>query len=213
MKRMGSGASKLSPAVLENVDIVIIGGGYGGLQLAHEFKKRGIRFTLVEPKEYFHHCVGALRAAVNVEYVKQTAIPLKEAFGDNYVQGRAVKIDVDEKKVVLESGQELCFSHCIICVGSLGPSPARSSALTREDLEEEAAQFSEAVTKAEEIVVVGGGPVGVELAGEIIDKHPDKKITLVSASEKLVSPNFDDKFQSSMKSTIERRKVKVRVTQ
>ena len=41
------------------------GGGYAGLHLASQLSKAGVPFTLVEPKEYFHHCVAALRAAVN----------------------------------------------------------------------------------------------------------------------------------------------------
>ena len=66
----------------------------------------------------------------------------------------------------MESGQELTFTHCIICVGSLGPKPARSEAVTIEALEQETGAFSEAVNQAENIVIIGGGPVGVELAGE-----------------------------------------------
>ena len=34
-------------------------------QAAAELLKVDVAFTLVDPKEYFHHCVGALRAAVN----------------------------------------------------------------------------------------------------------------------------------------------------
>ena len=91
---------------------------------------------MVEPKEYFHHCVAALRAAVNpgalgteniissaklkghslslfsekllisiyfADYVPKTAIPLKEAFGDRYVQGRVVSLDTEGRRVRLES--------------------------------------------------------------------------------------------------------------
>ena len=43
----------------------------------------------------------------------------------------------------------------------------------------------------------------------IRDKHGDKSITLVSSSDKLVSRDFDDKFQNSLKSMMDRRKVKV----
>ena len=70
-------------------------------------------------------------------------------------------------------------------------------------------QFSEAVAEAGDIVVVGGGPVGVEMAGEIRDKHGDKTITVVSSSDKLVSKEFDEKFQTSLKAVMDRRKVTV----
>ena len=58
------GKCSVPAELLQTVDVVIIGCGYGGLQLAHDFKQAGVKFTIIEPKEYFHHCVGALRASV-----------------------------------------------------------------------------------------------------------------------------------------------------
>ena len=89
------------------------GCGYAGLHLASELKKAGVKFTLIEPKEYFHHCVAALRAAVDPTWVARTAIPLEEAFGSSYLQGRAVALDQEEKVVTLEDGQRISFSHCV----------------------------------------------------------------------------------------------------
>ena len=94
---------------------------------------------------------------------------MKESFGDDYVKGRVVKLDTNKKKVVLESGKEIYFTHCVICVGSTGPKPARSEAVTIKELKEEAQSFSEAVIEAENIAIVGGGAVGVELAGLLLD--------------------------------------------
>ena len=86
-----------------------------------------MKFTVIEPKEYFHHCVAALRAAVSPDWVARTAIPLSEAFGSSYLQGRVVRLDPGERTVSLEDGQSISFSHCVISVGSLGPEPARKS--------------------------------------------------------------------------------------
>ena len=86
-----------------------------------------VKFTVIEPKEYFHHCVAALRAAVSPDWVARTAIPLSEAFGSSYLQGRVVRLDPGERTVSLEDGQSISFSHCVISVGSLGPEPARKS--------------------------------------------------------------------------------------
>ena len=36
--------------------------------------------------------------------------------------------------------------------------------------------LAEAIEKSDEIVIIGGGPVGVEMAGEIVDGYKDKKI-------------------------------------
>lgn len=43
------------------------------------------------------------------------------------------------------------------------------------------------ISAAQSILVVGGGPVGVEMVGEIAAQHPGKKITLVHAGETLLT--------------------------
>ena len=134
---MGSGVSKNE--ALGNIHVLIIGGGYAGVQVIFvfvcffffisgiictqagaELLKVGVAFTLVDPKEYFHHCVGALRAAVNPgnfldqhisshhysEYTSKTAIPFREAFGDSFVQGSVVSLDLQNHKAMLEGGKK-----------------------------------------------------------------------------------------------------------
>jgi len=64
---MGTGASS-NKEQQEIIKVLIVGGGYAGVQAAVALKKAGIGFILVDPKEYFHHCVGALRAAVCPDY-------------------------------------------------------------------------------------------------------------------------------------------------
>lgn len=203
---MGSGASKEE---LASKQVLVIGGGYAGITAAAELLKAGIPFTLVDPKEYFHHCVAALRAAVCPEYVAKTAIPYKEAFGERFVQGSVVRLEVEGRKAVLETGQELEWTHCLVCVGSLGPSPGRSLQLTISALEEETKATADCIKRAEKIVIVGGGAVGFELAGEISAKYEAKEITIVSSGQKLVAPDFAPKFHTAVTCLLEAARVKV----
>ena len=53
------------PSQIDQRHVVIIGGGYGGMELASLLMKWNVPFTLIDPKEYFHHNVGALRAVVD----------------------------------------------------------------------------------------------------------------------------------------------------
>ena len=49
----------------ENTHVVIIGGGYGGLLLAHKIKSNHVcKVTLVDPKDSMVHYVAALRSSV-----------------------------------------------------------------------------------------------------------------------------------------------------
>lgn len=45
--------------------------------------------------------------------------------------------------------------------------------------------MNEKVTSAKSILIVGGGPTGVELAGEIAVDFPDKKVTIVHRGSRL----------------------------
>ena len=44
------------------------------------------------------------------------------------------------------------------------------------------------------MAVIGGGAVGVELAGEIVDRYSDKNVSLIHSGTTLVTANFGEKF-------------------
>jgi len=206
---MGLFSSRPSASELEGVHVVVLGCGYAGFTMAVQLKRAGVKFSLVEEKQYFHHCVGALRAAVNPDYAVKTAIPLEEAFGSSYVQGKVVSLSMEGKVVVLEGGREIPFTHCVIAVGSLGPHPARTKAITIQELLEESKEYSEMLMKANDVVVIGGGAVGVEMIGEIYDRYKSKNLTLVSSSKKLCSPDFTDTFYNTINGLLESAEIKI----
>ena len=53
---MGSG---LSQEDLDEKNVVIIGGGFAGTQLASNLAKKCIPFVLIDPKDHFHYTIGA----------------------------------------------------------------------------------------------------------------------------------------------------------
>ena len=50
------------------------------------------------------------------------------------------------------------------------------------------------MTKSNKIVVIGGGPVGVELVGELATDYPDKKVTLMHNREQILDERLSRKF-------------------
>jgi NADH dehydrogenase FAD-containing subunit len=61
----------------------------------------------------------------------------------------------------------------------------------------------EEVKTAKKILIVGGGPVGVEIAGEILSKYPKKNVTLVTSASTLLSrlsPKAQKLAESKLKS-------------
>lgn len=59
------------------------------------------------------------------------------------------------------------------------------------------------------MTVVGGGPVGVEVAGEIATDYPNKKVTLVHSGDALLAPNLLPKFQKKVFDDLTKLKVEV----
>ena len=51
-------------------------------------------------------------------------------------------------------------------------------------------KVSQEIEKANDIVIVGGGATGVELAGEICDKYKMKKLTLIHSRQILGAKYF-----------------------
>ena len=52
------------PTLPADQHIVIVGAGYGGVALGLELLKHKANFTIISPRDCFHHNVGSLRASV-----------------------------------------------------------------------------------------------------------------------------------------------------
>ena len=203
---MGSSVSKDQ---LNKKNVVIVGGGYGGMELASQLLKLGIPFTLIDPKEYFHHCVGALRCAVDPDFTDKTIINFSKSFGKQFVQGKVTAVDFESKKVTIENGDEqIEFTDIVFAVGSQGPFPGRTFVGNMSEVATQYQSLNEDIEKSETILIVGGGPVGVELAGEIGYKYnTTKKVVLVHPTEELVSPDFGNTFQTKIKGSLKNMKI------
>lgn len=203
------------PSQIDQRHVVIIGGGYGGMELASLMMKWNVPFTLIDPKEYFHHNVGALRAVVDESYMSKTTIDYKNTFGSSFCLGTVTNIDLENKSVSVEKYTDdeqliIEYTDLVVAVGSNGPFPSRIFSQKAEDAAKEYKELGNEIEKSQNIVIVGGGAVGVEFAGEIVDKYPEKHITIIHSKDKLVTKNFGDKFCENIKEQLERSfKVKI----
>ena len=170
--------------------VVIIGGGFGGLQAAKELKNKDVKVTLVDRKN--HHTFQPLlyQVATAVLSPGEIASPIRRilyrAKNVEVVLGEALQIDTDEQVVKLQDTSEIPFDYLIVAAG------ARHSYFGNDDWEEsapglktieDALEIRRRVLLAFELaereailtgkydplnfVVVGGGATGVELSGAI----------------------------------------------
>jgi len=68
----------------------------------------------------------------------------------------------------------------------------------------------EKIEQSHDILIIGGGPVGVELAGEIGTDYPEKTVTLVHSQTTLLQPNvFQEKLYTRTQEQLEKLNVKI----
>ncbi len=91
------------------------------------------------------------------------------------------------------------FAYLILALGSTYTHPfhaTQATALLQSDrLQSELSQLEQ----ARQVLIIGGGSVGVELAGEIASTYPDKQITLVTSPYRLLASMSDKASREAAK--------------
>ncbi|KAL5574990.1 hypothetical protein UlMin_016689 [Ulmus minor] len=120
---------------------------------------------------------------------------------DYLTNGRIVTssaINITETQVLTAEGRLISYDYLVIATGRTDTIPK-----TRTERLDQYQAEHEKINSANSILIVGGGPTGVELAGEIAVDFPDKKLTLVHNGPRLlefIGPKAADKTLSWLKS-------------
>ncbi|XP_071723890.1 uncharacterized protein [Rutidosis leptorrhynchoides] len=164
---------------MEGKRVVIVGGGIGGAHAA-VFLQNDFDVTLVDQKEYMEILWAELRSMVEPTFSNRSVVYHK----DYLTKGKLVTsaaVDITETEVHTADGTRIPFDYCIIATGhryNLPQSRDERIKLFEED--------NDKITAANSILVVGGGPTGVELAAEIAVDYPGKQVTLVHKGPRLM---------------------------
>lgn len=92
----------------------------------------------------------------------------------------------------------LTFLLKVIATGTSHPDPFKLATNSREEGTKRLANVRQQVKDAQSIVIVGGGPTGIEISGEIRGAYKDKKITLVHRGSHLLSKEIPEKARMKL---------------
>jgi NADH dehydrogenase len=208
--------------------VVIVGGGFGGMAAAKGLKRADVDVTLID--RHNHHLFQPLLYMVAAGGLSSgdCAAPiramLKHQRNASVLMAEVTDIDAEQRQVVLDRGERIDYDSLILACGAetsyFGHDEWRDVSCglktvgDAEDLRNRIFGAFEQAERAEDpgerdrwltFVVIGGGPTGVEISGQlaILARHAMKKdfsridprkakVILLDAGERVV-PAFSEK--------------------
>jgi NADH:ubiquinone reductase (H+-translocating) len=172
--------------------VVVIGGGFAGINAAFELAKLAVDVTLVDRSNHYTFQPLLYQIALAVLSPGDVAQPIRSLVRDHrnieVLMDEAIGFDLPQRRVQLKTGSLLEYDYLIIATGSthsyFGKDEWAKFApglKTVEDAIEirrrvllafelaERQMMETGVHPALNFVIIGGGPTGVELAGAISD--------------------------------------------
>ncbi len=172
--------------------VVVVGGGFGGLQLVKGLKGAGVKITLVDRRN--HHLFQPLlyQVATTILSTSEIAWPIRHLYADRpevtTLLGEVNGVDAQAKTVSLRSGMVLNYDTLVLATGATHAyfghdewEPVAPGLKTLEDAttirRRVLLAFERAEVESDPAVrdalltfsIVGAGPTGVELAGIIAE--------------------------------------------
>jgi apoptosis-inducing factor 2 len=186
----------------ESASVVVLGGGYGGIRVAKGLDAVA-DVTLVDPSDAFHHNVASLRALVEPAWLDRIFFPYGRLLSrGQFVRDRATA--VDGTHVTLASGAALAPDYLVLATGSRYPFPHKSDAADAETSRSRFRASHAELRGADRVLLVGAGPAGLELSGEITAAFPEKRVTIVDVAPDILAGPYDQALREDLRRQLDK---------
>ena len=224
--------------------MLVLGGGFAGIGAAQKLKKSDVEVVVVDKHDY--HTFQPLLYQVATGLLEQPAVghPIRDLFHDQenarIHQDRVISVDFDAREVTFEELEPTTYDYLVFALGAevnfFGVEGATDHAFPLYTLSDAVRLKNHVLRTWEEadrkpglvedgalsVVVVGGGPTGVETAGAMAElyngvfkkDYPDvprdqAKIILVEAGPELF-PMFKEDIREYTEKALAKRGVEVK---
>ncbi len=206
--------------------LVLVGGGHAHVTLllrARDFVDRGIRVTLVSASPYHYYSgmgPGLLAGTYRPQDIRIHVRKTASDRGANFIEDRVVRVDGKARQLHLRSGRVIGYDVASFNTGSDVALPPQEEGLSNvfpvKPIASLLAAQQAIIQRLQKgpinIVVIGGGPAGLEIAGNawrlVRDRDGHAHISLVPGKELLYG--FPKRLQTMALGSLLRRGIMVR---
>lgn len=146
---------------------------------------------LIDSKDYFENTIAVLNIFLSTDINNSIKSMMKVAKKHtNYLPPKVIFIkgivkEITETKVLLED-QTIYFDYAVIASGTRNKNDIKAFNLTSNMRVDSLTKHGLELMKCDNILIVGGGLVGVELGAEICTKYPQKRLMIVTSTNRLL---------------------------
>ena len=202
---------------MTKTDILIIGGGPAGVVAGITAKKHysSKQVTLVRKEEKTVIPCGIPYIFNRLDSVDKNLMPDQPLLDNkiNLVIGEIIEAKPKEKQIILENGDVFDYDKLILALGStsqLIPIPGIEKEgvwLVKKDYEY-LKKFREVVLKSKNVIIIGGGFIGVEFAEEL-SGIKNLNISIIEKLDYCLVTNFDEEFALAAEEKLKNRGIKI----
>lgn len=184
--------------------VVIIGGGQGGFQVAASLRAEGFQepVTLIgdEPGIPYQRpplSKGFLIGKQEQRHAELRPAAFYETQNITLITARATAIDRPARRVTLDSGEQIEYDTLVLATGARNRLLPHENVLYLRTLGE-ATEIRQRLSAANDVVVIGGGFIGLEVAAAA--RTLNKQVTVIESQSRLmarvVAPVVSEYFRS-----------------
>ena len=208
--------------------LVFVGGGHVHLlclKNTDRFVRDGAEVTLIGPDRFHYYSgmgPGMVSGFYRPEQVRFDIQTMVESRGGVFVQDKVRSIDKSSKTLMLQSGEKISYDVVSFNVGSYVPmdriAGAQESAIPVKPIEKLQSVREAILNRGSNtdpktrVLVIGAGPAGVEVAGNIWrfarDQHRQVDITVANSRDRVL-PNLTSKAGILAQASLTRRGIRI----